>query len=236
MISFSGVEKKRGKKYTFKADCQIRKGEVTAILGKNGAGKSTLLSLCAGLLRPDSGSITVNGPDSWKDKYRLNHIVAYMPDLGQFEGFRTVKSILSLYKACHPGWNGDRAIRLPEGSGIDENDKLKTLSRGMRVKFHRLLVLSINAEVILLDEPTLGLDYPFRRKLISTLFRELQGSEKTILISSNQIEETESLYENVLILNNGQISFSGTVEDFTGNYRIIEGPEKLQQEPGYVFV
>ena len=190
----------------------IPRGRVVGLLGHNGAGKSTLMRAMVGLAR-GRGSLKVLGLDPCKDRVALLQSACYIPDVAILPRWARVEDLVSLMSGMHPRFSAERARSLLRRTSVGLKDKVKTLSKGMVVQAHLALVAAIDAKLMILDEPTLGLDVLSRKAFYEMLITEWCDGERSVLISTHQVEEIESLLSDVLMLNEGKLVLSISLED-----------------------
>jgi len=190
----------------------IPKGRVVGLLGHNGAGKTTLMKAMVGLARPQ-GDLSVLGLNPIKDRVQLLQSACYIPDVAILPRWARVEDIITLMSGLHPRFSADRARALLKRTSVGLRDKVGTLSKGMVVQAHLALVAAIDAKLMILDEPTLGLDVLSRKAFYEMLVDEWCDGERSVLISTHQVEEIESLLSDVLMLNEGKLVLSISLED-----------------------
>ena len=190
----------------------IPKGRVVGLLGHNGAGKSTLMKALVGLKAAD-GELSVLGLDPVKQRVPLLESACYIPDVAILPRWARVSELITLMAGLHPRFSADRARTLLRRTSVGLNAKVKSLSKGMMVQVHLALIASIDAKLMILDEPTLGLDVLSRKAFYEMLIDEWCDGERSVLISTHQVEEIESLLSDVLMLNEGKLVLSISLED-----------------------
>jgi ABC-2 type transport system ATP-binding protein len=190
----------------------IPKGRVVGLLGHNGAGKSTLMKALVGL-KAAQGELSVLGLDPVKQRVPLLQSACYIPDVAILPRWARVSELITLMAGLHPRFSADRARTLLRRTSVGLNDKVKGLSKGMMVQAHLALIASIDAKLMILDEPTLGLDVLSRKAFYEMLIDEWCDGERSVLISTHQVEEIESLLSDVLMLNEGKLVLSISLED-----------------------
>jgi ABC-2 type transport system ATP-binding protein len=193
----------------------IPKGRVVGLLGHNGAGKTTLMKAMVGLIASskDEGELTVLGMQPRQQRAQLLEQACYIPDVAILPRWARVEDLVSLMSGMHPRFSADRARSLLRRTSVGLKDKVKTLSKGMVVQAHLALVAAIDAKLMILDEPTLGLDVLSRKAFYEMLIDEWCDGERSVLISTHQVEEIESLLSDVLMLNEGKLVLSISLED-----------------------
>jgi len=190
----------------------IPKGRIVGLLGHNGAGKSTLMKAMVGLARPQ-GELKVLGLDPWRDRVALLQSACYIPDVAILPRWVRVDDLVTLMSGLHPRFSADRARQLLRRTSVGLADKVKTLSKGMVVQAHLALVAAIDARLMILDEPTLGLDVLSRKAFYEMLIEEWCDGERSVVISTHQVEEIESLLSDVLMLNEGKLVLAISLEE-----------------------
>ena len=190
----------------------IPKGRVVGLLGHNGAGKTTLMKAMVGLAQAQ-GELAVLGLNPLKNRVELLRSACYIPDVAILPRWARVEDLITLMSGLHPQFSADRARTLLKRTSVKLGDKVKTLSKGMVVQAHLALVAAIDAKLMILDEPTLGLDVLSRKAFYEMLLDEWCDGERSVLISTHQVEEIESLLSDVLMLNEGKLVLSISLED-----------------------
>lgn len=194
---------------------EILKGQVIGLLGPNGSGKSTFLKLIAGLHRPTSGSVLVNGVAPNRD---TKSMVAYLPEVDHIYPWMTVEGSLRFVSSFYRDWDMATANRLLDFFKLPRKNRVGKLSKGMRGKLRLIIVLARRASVILLDEPLSGIDPPSRVAIVDALLSEFQSGEQTIILSTHEVLESEPLFDRLIFLNQGRIALEGDVEDLRQRY------------------
>ena len=190
----------------------IPKGRVVGLLGHNGAGKTTLMKAMVGLAKTQ-GQLSVLGLDPVRDRVALLQSACYIPDVAILPRWARVGELITLMSGLHPKFSAERARALLQRTSVGLNDKVKTLSKGMVAQAHLALIAAIDARLMILDEPTLGLDVLSRKAFYEMLIDEWCDGERSVLISTHQIEEIETLLSDVLMLNEGKLVLSLSLED-----------------------
>jgi ABC-2 type transport system ATP-binding protein len=190
----------------------IPKGRVVGLLGHNGAGKTTLMKAMVGLKKGE-GELSVLGMDPVRERVALLQSACYIPDVATLPQWARVSELITLMQGMHPRFSADRARTLLKRTSVGLNDKVKSLSKGMVAQAHLALIASIDARLMILDEPTLGLDVLSRKAFYEMLIDEWCDGERSVLISTHQVEEIESLLSDVLMLNEGKLVLSISLED-----------------------
>jgi ABC-2 type transport system ATP-binding protein len=194
----------------------IPKGRVVGLLGHNGAGKTTLMKAMVGLTPArlvDGGQLRVLGLEPQTQRVQMLQGACYIPDVAILPRWARVQDLITLMGGLHPHFSAERARTLLRRTSVGLRDKVKTLSKGMVVQAHLALIAAIDAKLMILDEPTLGLDVISRKAFYEMLLDEWCDGERSVLISTHQVEEIESLLSDVLMLNEGKLVLSISLED-----------------------
>lgn len=195
----------------------IPKGRVVGLLGHNGAGKTSLMKAMVGLARHE-GELSVLGFSPRADRVPLLESLCYIPDVAILPRWARVEQLITLMAGLHPRFSALRARELLRRTSVGLNDKVKSLSRGMVVQTHLALIAAIDARLMVLDEPTLGLDVLSRKAFYEMLIEEWCDGERSVLISTHQVEEVESLLSDVLMLNDGQLVLNLSLAEIDQRY------------------
>ena len=200
-------------------DLEVRQGQITGLIGPNGAGKSTFLQCVLGLIRTE-GNLEVLGLDPRKERHKLLKEVCSITDVAVLPKWMTVNQLLQYMNGVHPGFNLEKCISILSRTNIKQTSKIKVLSRGMVVQLHLSIVMAIDAKILVLDEPTLGLDLVYRKDFCSQLIEDYYEGDKTILISTHQVEEIEGVLSDAVFMNQGRIVMKDSIESI--NKRFLE--------------
>ncbi len=198
----------------------IPKGRVVGLLGHNGAGKTTLMKALVGLQQGE-GQLSVLGLNPMKQRVQLLESLAYIPDVAILPRWAKVAELIELMTGLHPKFSPERAKSLLRRTSVGLGDKVKSLSKGMVVQVHLALVAAIDAKLLILDEPTLGLDVLSRKAFYEMLIDEWCDGERSVLISTHQVEEIESLLSDVMMLNEGQLVLSIPLADIDARFTAL---------------
>ncbi len=183
-------------------DLEIQAGSILGLIGPNGAGKTTLLRSLLGLCQFD-GELSVLGIDPRKQRAELLKQVCTIPDTAVLPRWMTVRQLLDYVGGVHPGFDRSRAEHLLDQTEVGPGRRIKQLSKGMNVQLHLALVMSIDARLLILDEPTLGLDILFRKQFFEQLLNDYYDEARTIIISTHQVEEVEHILTDVMFIRHG---------------------------------
>lgn len=230
VIEVNNVTKYYGK---FKAldnvSLNLAEGRIIGLLGKNGAGKSTLMRSIMGFLKI-RGDIKLLGEEIHTHKEAIHNLVAFIPDVNSLEDRLTVKQTLEYVAALNESWNQEKAEKLLAGSDLPLGQKVKNLSKGMKTKLYLLLTLSLDVKVLLLDEPTLGLDIVFRKEFFNTILGEFFDETKTIVISTHQVEEVEHILQDIIFIDKGKVILYEEIAGLKDRYKVIAVPNERKEE------
>jgi ABC-2 type transport system ATP-binding protein len=201
---------------------QVPTGSVFALLGPNGAGKTTTLKLLMNLLRPTGGTATVLGIDTRRLEARHFERIGYVSENQRLPDWLTPRELFDYCRRFYPTWDDELQRRLESDLALSSNARLRTLSRGTRMKAALLASLAYRPELIVLDEPFTGLDPVVRDELIRGLLEVSVDRPPTVLISSHDIDEVERLADWVGFLRDGRFQFAEPVASLLGRFRLVE--------------
>jgi ABC-2 type transport system ATP-binding protein len=190
----------------------IAPGRVVGLLGHNGAGKTSLMKALVGLL-PYEGTLSVLGLEPRRQRVQLLESLCYIPDVAILPRWARVDQLIRLMQGLHPKFDAARAETLLTRTSVRLSDRVKALSKGMVVQLHLALVAAIDARVMILDEPTLGLDVISRKAFYEMLIDEWCDGERSVVVSTHQVEEIETLLSDVMMLNEGRLVLSISLEE-----------------------
>jgi ABC-2 type transport system ATP-binding protein len=220
-IEINNVTKYYGKnKALNNVNLQIPEGRIIGLLGKNGAGKSTLMRCILGFLKYD-GEIKVLSKYINERNRSINNEIAFIPDVSSLDDRLTVQQTIHYVAALNDSWNPEKAEKLLKRSELPLNRKVGNLSKGMKTKLYLLITLSLDVKILLLDEPTLGLDIVFRKEFFNTILGEFYTQDKTIIISTHQVEEVEQILQDIIFIDDGNIILYEDVEELKAAYRVV---------------
>ena len=218
VIKAHNISKKYDDSYALDGiDLQVMQGQIMGLIGPNGAGKSTFLQSVLGLLKTE-GTLEVLGLDPRKDRHKLLKEVCSITDVAVLPKWMTVNQLLNYMDGVHPGFSLEKCIDILSRTNIKLPSKIKVLSRGMVVQLHLSIVMAIDAKVLILDEPTLGLDLVYRKDFYSQLIEDYYEGNKTILISTHQVEEIEGVLSDAVFMNQGRIVMQDSIESINRKY------------------
>ena len=200
-------------------DLDVYSGQIMGLIGPNGAGKSTFLQAVLGLV-DTTGELEVLGLSPQKDRHELLKRACSITDVAVMPRWMTVDQVLKYVEGVHPRFDLSKARKILSTTNIRRSSLIRTLSRGMVVQLHLAIVMAIDAELLVLDEPTLGLDLSYRKQFYSQLIEDYFDGNKTIIISTHQVEEIEGVLSDIVFLDQGKEVMSGSIEDL--NQRFLE--------------
>jgi ABC-2 type transport system ATP-binding protein len=208
-------------------DLNVEQGRILGLIGPNGAGKTTLLNAILGLTAYQ-GSLTVLGRDPWTQRDQLMTDVAFVADVAVLPRWMRVSDALDFVAGVHPRFNRAKAEALLARTTIKRTSKVRELSKGMIAQLHLALVMSIDAKLLVLDEPTLGLDILFRKQFYDSLLNDYFDHHRTILVTTHQIDEIQNVLTDLLFINRGNLVFGCSMEDFDTRYlELMVSPAQL---------
>jgi ABC-2 type transport system ATP-binding protein len=195
----------------YNLNLQVGQGKIIGLLGPNGSGKTTLIKILCGLLRPNSGTISIDGQ---KIGPYTKSIVSYLPDRMYFASWMRASDLMDFFQDFYSDFSRDKAEDMCSALGINPGDKIKSMSKGTKEKLQLILVMSRAAKLYLLDEPIAGVDPAARDYILNTIHSNY-SSGNTVIISTHLISEVEQILDEVIFLKKGQIIRQGSVEDIT---------------------
>ena len=195
----------------------IEKGKIVGLIGPNGAGKTTLLKAVLGLDTCE-GELEVLGLDPFKQRPQLMKEICFIADVAVLPKWIRVKNLLKFTEQTHPNFSIEKAKAFLSKTKITMDQKVKQMSKGMVAQLHLAIVMSIDAKLLVLDEPTLGLDILFRKEFYDNLLNDYFDHERTIIVTTHQIEEIEHILTDVLFIREGEIVLNANMEELTGQY------------------
>ena len=196
---------------------EIEKGRILGLIGPNGAGKTTLLKAVLGLTDCE-GDLSVLGFDPFKQRKKLMQNICFIADVAVLPRWIKVSQILDYVEAIHPNFTRSRAEELLQQTKVRPGAKVKELSKGMVTQLHLSIIMAIDAKLLVLDEPTIGLDILFRKEFYANLLNDYFDQERTILITTHQVEEIENLLTDVMFINDGKILLDSSMETLSDTY------------------
>lgn len=218
IIEAKGLNKKYG---SFKAldnvSFKLEKGRILGLIGPNGAGKTTLLKSLLGLT-PFEGELNIFGLDPHKQRDELMKRVCFIADVAVLPRWIKVSQAIDFVEGVHPRFSRELCEKYLEQTKIKRNSRVKALSKGMVVQLHLALIMAIDADLLILDEPTLGLDILFRKSFYEQLLNDYFDDNRTIIITTHQVEEIEHILSDLIFIQDGKIVLDDTMDAIADSY------------------
>ena len=207
---------------------QIEAGKIIGLIGPNGAGKTTALKAILGLI-PFEGQLKVLGLDPRKDRDELMKDVCFIADVAVLPRWMKVKEAIDFVDGVHPRFDRAKCERFLANTQLKPNLRVREMSKGMIVQLHLALVMAIDAKLLVLDEPTLGLDILYRKQFYQRLLEDYFDEDKTILVTTHQVEEIEHILTDVLFIRDGRIVLDAPMDEVADRYtEILVGADALE--------
>jgi ABC-2 type transport system ATP-binding protein len=208
-------------------DLRVEEGRILGLIGPNGAGKTTALNVIVGLTTYQ-GELRVLGLDPWTERDRLMRDVCFIADVAVLPRWIRVSQALDYVAGVHPRFDRAKAEGFLAKTNIRNNNKVRELSKGMVVQLHLALVMAIDAKLLVLDEPTLGLDILYRKQFYDSLLNDYFDRSRTIVVTTHQTEEIQHVLTDVVFINRGRIVLNSSMEEFESRYlEVSVHPEQL---------
>ncbi len=218
LIKARGLAKYYGSKAALKSvDFDLHRGKIVGLVGPNGAGKTTILKTILGLTSFD-GELEVLGMDPARQRHQIMQKVSFIADVAVLPRWLKVKDALDFMQDVHPRFSREKAVGFLKKTKIPMTAKVKELSKGMVAQLHLALVIAIDAELLVLDEPTLGLDILYRKEFYNQLLSDYFDEGRSILVTTHQIEEVENLLTDLLFVKDGQIVLNTSMDEMNEKY------------------
>jgi ABC-2 type transport system ATP-binding protein len=217
-IEARGLRKAFGNKVALDGiDLHVEEGRILGLIGPNGAGKTTALNAILGLI-PYQGELKVLGRDPWTKRDRLMCDVCFIADVAVLPRWIKVSQALDYVAGVHPRFDRAKAESFLARTTINRNNKVRELSKGMVTQLHLALVMAIDAKLLVLDEPTLGLDILYRKQFYDSLLNDYFDRSRTIILTTHQVEEIQNVLTDVMFIDRGRIVFNSSAEDLETRY------------------
>ncbi|MDB5462960.1 MAG: multidrug transporter ATP-binding protein [Phenylobacterium sp.] len=208
-------------------DLRVEEGRILGLIGPNGAGKSTALNAILGLTKVE-GELKVLGRDPWAERDQLMRDVCFIADVAVLPRWMRVRQALDYVAGVHPRFDRAKAEGFLARTTIKHASKVRELSKGMVAQLHLALIMAIDARLLVLDEPTLGLDLLYRKQFYDSLLNDYFDGDRTIVVSTHQVDEIEHILTDVVFLDRGRVVLDSSMEDLQSRYlEVIVGPEHL---------
>ena len=209
-------------------DLQVEEGRILGLIGPNGAGKTTALNAILGLTAYQ-GELKVLGRDPWAERDRLMRDVCFIADVAVLPRWMRVSEAVEFVGGVHPRFSRDKCLAFLARTKIQPTQRVRELSKGMIVQLHLALVMAIDAKLLVLDEPTLGLDILYRKEFYESLLNDYFDHEKTILVTTHQIEEIERILTDLMFIKDGRIILDASMEAVGDRYaEVMVAPDKAE--------
>jgi len=208
-------------------DLTVNEGRILGLIGPNGAGKTTALNAILGLI-PYQGQLKVLGHDPWNARDRLMRDVCFIADVAVLPRWIRVSQALDYVAGVHPRFNRAKAEGFLARTTIGRNSKVRELSKGMVAQLHLALVMALDVKLLVLDEPTLGLDILYRKQFYDSLLNDYFDRNRTIVLTTHQVEEVEHVFTDLMFINRGRIVFDCSMEEIEARYlEVMVNPEQV---------
>jgi ABC-2 type transport system ATP-binding protein len=209
-----------------KIDLQIPSGRIVGLIGPNGAGKTSALKAILGLATYE-GELSVLGKDPSKDRASLMEDVCFIADVAVLPRWIRVWQLIDLTENIHPKFSREKCLKYLSTTKITQNHKVKHLSKGMVAQLHLAIVMAIDVKLLVLDEPTLGLDILYRKQFYTNLLNDYFDEERTIIITTHQVEEVEHILSDLIFIQDGKIALDCSMETVQENFiELMVAPDK----------
>ncbi len=199
----------------------IEKGQIVGLIGANGAGKTTMINAILGLSSYD-GELNVLGFDPHTQRDQLMKEVCFISDVATLPKWIRVSEIIQYVEGVHPKFNREKALGFLAGTSIPMDKKVGQLSKGMIVQLHLSLIMAIDAKILVLDEPTLGLDILYRKTFYDQLLEDYFDEDRTILVTTHQVDEIENILTDVIFIKEGEIMYNASMEETLSTWKVLE--------------
>jgi ABC-2 type transport system ATP-binding protein len=208
-------------------DLRVEEGRILGLIGPNGAGKTTALNAIVGLI-PYQGELRVLGRDPWSQRDLLMRDVSFIADVAVLPRSVRVSNLLQYVAGVHPRFDRARAEGFLARTTIKSSSRVRELSKGMVTQLHLALVMSVDAKLLVLDEPTLGLDILYRKQFYDSLLNDYFDRSRTIVMTTHQVEEIQDVLTDIMFIDRGRIVFDCSMEDFEARYaEVMVNPDRV---------
>ncbi len=208
-------------------DLRVEQGRILGMIGPNGAGKTTALNAILGLT-PFQGDLKVLGRDPWAERDQLMRDVCFIADVAVLPRWMRVSQALDFVAGVHPRFDRSKAEAFIAKTTIRFNSRVRELSKGMVTQLHLALVMAIDAKLLVLDEPTLGLDILFRKQFYDSLLNDYFDRNRTIMVTTHQVEELQHILTDLMFIDRGRIVLSCSMEEFESRYvEVTVNPDQV---------
>lgn len=234
-VELVGISKQYGSnKAVDSLSLQVPRGSILGFLGPNGAGKTTTIKMMLGLLRPDEGGGRILGLDMVRDTVAVRQSVGYVAEAQQMYGYMTVQELLAFCRRFYRRWNDKLASGYLEVFRLPLREKVKNLSKGMKTQLAVVVAMAPEPELLILDEPTAGLDALSRQEFLRIILEEISVQGRTVFFSSHQLQDVERVADQVAIIDRGKLLAVKPLDELKTTVKKIR--IVFQQEPGVDFL
>lgn len=209
---------------------KLEPGYIMGFIGPNGAGKSTTIKLIMNLLKKDGGEISIFGKDHEEHEKEVKNRIVFVYDENYYYEDLTINTMKNVVASFYSNWDDNKFNEYIKEFDLNPKAKIKTLSKGMKMKFSLAIALSHNADLIIMDEPTSGLDPVFRREILDILYRVIEDERKSIFFSTHITTDLEKIADYITFINKGKIVFSQSKDEILENYGIVKGGLNILDE------
>jgi len=208
-------------------DLKVEEGRILGLIGPNGAGKTTALNAILGIA-PYQGELRVLGRDPWTERDRLMNDVCFIADVAVLPRWMRVTPGAAFVEGVHPRFDRAKAEAFLAKTSIKRTSRVRELSKGMVAQLHLALIMAIDARLLVLDEPTLGLDILYRKQFYDTLLNDYFDHSRTIVVTTHQVEEVQDVLTDLMFINRGRIVLRSTMEEFEARYaEVMVHPDRV---------
>jgi ABC-2 type transport system ATP-binding protein len=209
-------------------DLRVEEGRILGLVGPNGAGKTTALNAILGLI-PYQGDLKVLGRDPWTEREKLMCDVSFIADVAVLPRWMRVSQALDYVAGVHPRFDRAKSEGFLAKTAIKRASRIRELSKGMVAQLHLALVMAIDARLLVLDEPTLGLDILYRKQFYDSLLNDYFDRSRTILVTTHQVEEVQDILTDLMFIDRGRIVLDCSMEEFDARYLEVKvRPENVE--------
>src|SRR6202795_3146033 len=208
-------------------DLRVEEGRILGLIGPNGAGKTTALNAILGLTSYE-GNLTVLGRDPWSAREELMRDVSFIADVAVLPRWIRVSQLLDYVAGVHPKFNRAKAESFLARTPIKRTSRVRQFAKGMVAQLHLALVMAIDARLLILDEPTLGLDILYRKQFYDSLLNDYYDRSRTIVVTTHQVEDVQHVLTDLMFINRGRIVLNCSMEEFESRYlEVTVHPEQV---------
>ena len=234
VVEIRGLDRQFGDKYALKGiNYQAAEGKIYGLVGVNGAGKTTLIKHCLGLLRAVTGSVEIFGLDPVRNPVEVLGRIGYLSEDRDLPEWMTIEEMLDYTRAYHPRWDEQYARQLLKVFSLDQKKKIKALSKGMRAQAGLVAAVAHKPELLILDEPSSGLDALVREDILDAIVRTISEEGRTVIFSSHLLEEVERMSDHITMIHQGEITLDDSLDAIRESWQIssVRYPDNLVAAP-----